>query len=192
MTPEDQKPEDVTSEAPATEAETADQGEHSTNDTPEGAAALEAAEAKAKEHWEEYLRASAELENVRRRAERDVANAHKFGLEKFASELLGVRDSLELGLASSQAESATVETVREGMELTLKQLSTVMDKFGIKQVDPTGLPFNPEQHEAVAMVEADADPNTVVNVMQRGYLLNDRLLRAAMVTVARPQPKTDD
>ncbi|MEC9406279.1 MAG: nucleotide exchange factor GrpE [Abyssibacter sp.] len=192
MTPEDQKPEDVTSEAPATEAETADQGEHSTNDTPEGAAALEAAEAKAKEHWEAYLRASAELENVRRRAERDVANAHKFGLEKFASELLGVRDSLELGLASSQAESATVETVREGMELTLKQLSTVMDKFGIKQVDPTGLPFNPEQHEAVAMVEADADPNTVVNVMQRGYLLNDRLLRAAMVTVARPQPKTDD
>lgn len=192
MTPEDQKPEDVTSEAPATEAETADQGEHSTNDTPEGAAALEAAEAKAKEHWEAYLRASAELENVRRRAERDVANAHKFGLEKFASELLGVRDSLELGLASSRAESATVETVREGMELTLKQLSTVMDKFGIKQVDPTGLPFNPEQHEAVAMVEADADPNTVVNVMQRGYLLNDRLLRAAMVTVARPQPKTDD
>ena len=195
MTPEDQKPEDVNSEAQAAEAETPEQSEPAAADAPEEGvtqAALDAAEAKAKEHWEAYLRASAELENVRRRAERDVANAHKFGLEKFASELLGVRDSLELGLASAQAESATVETVREGVELTLKQLASVMDKFGIKQVDPTGLPFNPEQQEAVAMVEADADPNTVVNVMQRGYLLNDRLLRAAMVTVAKPQPKSED
>ena len=123
---------------------------------------------------------------MRRRAERDVANAHKFGLEKFASELLGVRDSLELGLQSAQAENASVETVREGMQLTLKQLASVMDKFGIAPVDPTGLPFDPEKHEAVAMVESEADPNTVVAVMQRGYVLNERLLRAAMVTVAKP------
>lgn len=150
---------------------------------------LAAAEAKANEQRDAYLRTAAELENVRRRAERDVANAHKFGLEKFASELLGVRDSLELGLDSANGEAATVEKVREGMELTLKQLAGAMDKFGIRQIDPAGLPFDPEQHEAVAMVpKADVDPNTVVDVMQRGYALNERLLRAAMVTVAKAPP----
>ena len=169
MSPEDAKPEDATAEAAVPQADTPEQEQAAPADEQPTQAALDAAEAKAKEHWEAYLRASAELENVRRRAERDVANAHKFGLEKFASELLGVRDSLELG-----------------MQLTLKQLASVMDKFGIAPVDPTGLPFDPEKHEAVAMVESEADPNTVVAVMQRGYVLNERLLRAAMVTVAKP------
>lgn len=162
-------------------------------------AELEAAQTKAQDNWEAYLRASAELENVRRRAERDVANAHKFGLEKFAAELLGVRDSLELGLESAKSDQATIEKVREGMTLTLKQLAGAMDKFGIRQINPAGMPFDPEQHEAVAMVpKADADPNTIVDVMQRGYILNDRLLRAAMVTVAKappeasPEPSGDD
>jgi len=186
MSPEDAKPEDATAEAAVPQADTPEQEQAAPADEQPTQAALDAAEAKAKEHWETYLRASAELENVRRRAERDVANAHKFGLEKFASELLGVRDSLELGLQSAQAENASVETVREGMQLTLKQLASVMDKFGIAPVDPTGLPFDPEKHEAVAMVESEADPNTVVAVMQRGYVLNERLLRAAMVTVAKP------
>ena len=186
MSPEDAKPEDATAEAAVPQADTPEQEQAAPADEQPTQAALDAAEAKAKEHWEAYLRASAELENVRRRAERDVANAHKFGLEKFASELLGVRDSLELGLQSAQAENASVETVREGMQLTLKQLASVMDKFGIAPVDPPGLPFDPEKHEAVAMVESEADPNTVVAVMQRGYVLNERLLRAAMVTVAKP------
>ncbi len=186
MSPEDAKPEDATAEAAVPQADTPEQEQAAPADEQPTQAALDAAEAKAKEHWEAYLRASAELENVRRRAERDVANAPQFGLDKFASELLGVRDSLELGLQSAQAENASVETVREGMQLTLKQLASVMDKFGIAPVDPTGLPFDPEKHEAVAMVESEADPNTVVAVMQRGYVLNERLLRAAMVTVAKP------
>mgnify|MGYP000034418044 FL=1 len=136
MSPEDAKPEDATAEAAVPQADTPEQEQAAPADEQPTQAALDAAEAKAKEHWEAYLRASAELENVRRRAERDVANAHKFGLEKFASELLGVRDSLELGLQSAQAENASVETVREGMQLTLKQLASVMDKFGIAPVLP--------------------------------------------------------
>lgn len=185
MNPEDAKPEDTAADAATSQTESAEQAAPEPTEADPTQGALDAAEAKAREHWESYLRASAELENVRRRAERDVANAHKFGLEKFASELLGVRDSLELGLQSARADNASVETVREGMELTLKQLASVMEKFGIQQIDPTGLPFDPEKHEAVAMIEADADPNTVVNVMQRGYVLNERLLRAAMVAVAK-------
>ena len=149
-------------------------------------AALEAAEAKAKDHWDKVLRATADAENARRRAEREVAAAHKYGVERFARELLGARDSLELGLKSADAPEASAESLKEGMTLTLKQLTSAMDKMSITQVDPVGQPFNPEHHEAVTMLEnGDVAPNTVIDVMQKGYLLADRLLRPAMVVVAK-------
>lgn len=151
-------------------------------------ALLVAAEAKAKEHWDQLLRARADLENQRRRAERDVENAHKFALERFAQELLPVRDSLELGLAAAEgAEGAdAAEKLREGTEMTLKLLTAAMEKFGIHEVNPVNEPFNPDFHQAMAMQEStQAEPNTVLSVMQKGYTLNERLMRPAMVVVAK-------
>lgn len=143
------------------------------------AAALEKADA----NWELYLRSQAEIENVRRRAEKDLGNAHKFGVEKFASELLGVKDSLELGLS---VEDADAEKLREGTELTLKMLTQMMEKFNITAVDPVGESFDPNLHQAMTMQESSEHaPNTVIAVMQKGYLLNDRLMRPAMVIVAK-------
>lgn len=150
------------------------------------AAELEAARAKADENWNAYLRASAELENVRRRAERDVANAQRYALEKPISDLLGAIDSLELGLKSAEDESAGREAVIEGMRLTLKQLVQALERHGLSRVDPAGEAFDPEQHEAVSMVESDqVPPQHVLDVMQPGYRLNERLLRPAMVIVAK-------
>jgi len=151
---------------------------------------LQQAETKAQENWDKLLRVQAEMENVRRRAERDVENAHKYALEKFAAELLPVKDSLELGAAAAQKEDADVARLREGTELTLKLLEDALGKFGIKVVDPLEQPFNPEFHQAMSMIEApDKKPNTVVAVMQKGYTLNERLLRPAMVVVARTPEK---
>lgn len=148
--------------------------------------ALQEAQAKAQEHWDRLARASAELDNVRKRADREVESARKYALEKFATELLAVRDSLEMGLASSREAGDAHDTHVQGMELTLKMLVGVMDKFGIKPIEPVGEPFNPEFHEAMSMQESSAQaPNTVLSVMQKGYVLNDRLLRPAMVVVAR-------
>lgn len=152
---------------------------------------LEDARAKADEHWNQLLLAKAETENVRRRARQDTENAHKFGLEKFALELLPVKDSLEMGLASADAdkESSSDETVthlKEGTELTLKMLVSALEKFGIEAVDPIGDTFDPALHQAMAMQEsADHKPNTVMAVMQKGYQLNERLLRPAMVVVSK-------
>lgn len=147
---------------------------------------LEDARNKADEHWNQLLRIQAELENTRRRAERDVENAHKFGLEKFAQELLPVKDSLELGLAAASGDEENITQLREGTELTLKMLSGVMEKFGITEVNPEGEPFNPELHQAMTMQEsAEHQPNTVMMVMQKGYLLNERLVRPAMVVVSK-------
>lgn len=138
---------------------------------------------KAEKNWELYLRAQADLENARRRAERDVENAHKYALEKFAQELLGVKDSLELGLS---AEDADADKLKEGSALTLKMLTLVMEKFQIQVVDPVGEEFDPNLHQAMTtQVSAEHAPNTVITVMQKGYLLNDRLLRPAMVIVAK-------
>jgi len=146
---------------------------------------LNEAEAKATEHWEHVLRLQAELENTRRRAERDVQGAHKYALEKFVNELLPVKDSLEMGEAAAQVEDADLEKVREGIELTLKMMSDVMSKFGVAEVNPVGQPFNPDLHQAMSMQDVpDARPNTVVAVYQKGYQLNDRLVRPAMVVVA--------
>ena len=151
--------------------------------TPE---ALAAAQQRAEENWDKFVRTQAELENLKRRAEKDVQNAHKFGLEKFARELIPVADSLELGLSVEAVDLPEVQKLREGMELTLKQLIDTLSKFHVKQIDPMGEKFNPEQHQAMAMQPTDeAEPNTVIKVYQKGYLLNDRLLRPAMVVVAQ-------
>lgn len=147
---------------------------------------LEEARNKAAENWDQVLRVQAELENSRRRAQRDVESAHKYALEKFALELLPVKDSLEMGLDAASSEDANVEKLREGTELTLKMLANAMEKFGIKEVNPVGEPFDPEQHQAMTMQESEEhEPNTVIAVMQKGYLLNDRLIRPAMVVVCK-------
>jgi molecular chaperone GrpE len=141
---------------------------------------------KADEHWNQCLRLQAELENQRKRSERDVAQAHKFALEKFAAELLPVRDSLEMGVTAAAEGSASVEHLREGSELTLKMLTSALEKYNINEINPINEKFNPEYHEAMSMQErADVAPNTVVTVVQKGYLLNDRLIRPAMVIVSR-------
>jgi molecular chaperone GrpE len=173
----------------AVEAEAAAGEEQATEEasSEELARLLEEAHAKAEENWEQVLRVQAELENSQRRAKRDVENAHKFGLEKFAMELLPVKDSLEMGLAAAEGSDHEVaDKLREGTELTLKMFAAAMEKFGIQEVNPQGEPFNPEWHQAMTMQEsAEHAPNTVLAVMQKGYLLNDRLLRPAMVVVSK-------
>jgi len=150
---------------------------------------LAEAEAKAKEHWDQLLRVKAEQENLRRRHEREVQNAHKYALERFAQELLPVIDSLELGAEAAAGEGATMEKVREGTELTLKMLLSTIEKFGIQAVHPEGEPFNPEYHQAMSMLESPEHAvNTVMNVMQKGYTLNERLIRPAMVVVSKGEP----
>lgn len=146
-------------------------------------ALLAAAEAKAAENWDRYLRTAAEIENVRKRSARDVEHAHRFALERFSTDLLAVRDALELGLESS--ESADVESLLEGSQATLKQLATVMERFGIEVVNPAGEPFDPERHEAISVQPSDdMEPGSVITVVQKGYVLNGRLLRPALVIVA--------
>ena len=147
---------------------------------------LEQARAKADEHYDQMMRAHAELENLKRRHERDLENAHKYGLDKFVAELLGVWDSLELGYNAAQDESADVHKLREGTELTLKMLGDAMGKFGVEQIDPLNQPFDPELHQAMSMLpRADVPANTVVAVVQKGYTLNGRLVRPAMVMVSQ-------
>lgn len=180
----------------ASEQEVAEQSEQSGEATTEQEATensvedlalmLQEARNKAAENWDQVLRVQAELENSRRRAQRDVESAHKYALEKFALELLPVKDSLEMGLDAASSEDANVEKLREGTELTLKMLANAMEKFGIKEVNPVGEPFDPEQHQAMTMQESEEhEPNTVIAVMQKGYLLNDRLIRPAMVVVCK-------
>jgi len=148
----------------------------------EPADALAAAQAKADENWDSYVRALAEVDNVRKRASRDVENAHKFALERFGKELLAVKDTLEMGLA---VEGASIESLLEGSNATLKLLSGTLERFGIVEVDPAGEPFDPELHEAISMQPSDnVEPGSVVIVVQKGYTLNGRLLRPAMVVVA--------
>ena len=144
--------------------------------------ALAELQAKADENWERYLRASAEVENIRKRAGRDVENAHKFALERFGKELLAVKDTLEMGLA---VEGASVESLLAGSNATLKLLGSTLERFGIVEVDPAGEPFDPDFHEAISMQPSDdVEPGSVVTVVQKGYTLNGRLLRPAMVIVA--------
>ena len=140
------------------------------------------AELKAEEHHDAWLRAKAETENVRRRAQEDIAKAAKFAVEKFASELLAVKDSLEAALAT---ETPSVESLKSGSELTLKQLVAAFEKSNLREVNPLGEKFDPNFHQAISMVESEQEPNTVVTVLQKGYLLADRVLRPALVIVAK-------
>jgi molecular chaperone GrpE len=145
---------------------------------------LREAELKAAEHHDAWLRAKAEAENIRKRAQEDIAKAHKYGIERFASELLAVKDSLEAALA---AENATLEALRGGVELTLRQLEAVFERQAIREINPVGEKFDPHRHQAISMLPSDKEPNTVINVLQKGYALNDRVIRPALVTVAKPK-----
>lgn len=143
---------------------------------------LRQAELSAQEHHDAWLRARAETDNVRKRSQTEISNAHKFAVENFAGELLAVKDSLEAALAS---ENATTDSLRSGVELTLKQLRSVFEKFNVKEIDPAGEKFDPHRHQAISTVQSDLEPNTVVQVLQKGYQLHERVLRPALVTVAK-------
>ena len=138
------------------------------------------------EQKDSVLRAAAEEQNVRRRAQRDVENAHKFALEKFANDLLPVVDTLERALDAQSGDEEAAKAMREGVELTLKMLLDALKKHGVEQLDPVGEPFNPQEHEAMSMQpNPDMEPNTVMAVLQKGYSLNGRLVRPAMVIVSK-------
>ena len=143
---------------------------------------LRQAELSAQEHHDAWLRARAETDNIRKRSQTEISNAHKFAVENFASELLAVKDSLEAALAS---ENATAESLKSGVELTLRQLKSVFEKFNLKEIDPVGEKFDPHRHQAISTVQSDLEPNTVVQVLQKGYQLHERVLRPALVTVAK-------
>ena len=181
-------------------AEAAPEEETATEDSAEAApeSEVEALKARAQEFQEQMLRSQAEMQNVRRRAEIDVEKAHKFALEKFVKELLPVADSLEKAVESTEGHESAgelVASIREGVEMTLNLFMGSLGKFNVVQLNPVGEPFDPQQHEAMSMVPApDAEPNSVVAVVQKGYTLNDRLVRPAMVVVAKAEdaPKIDE
>jgi molecular chaperone GrpE len=144
---------------------------------------LSATEAKLAEMHDAFMRAKAEGENIRRRAQEDVSKAHKFAIESFAEAMVPVRDSLEMAL---KHETPSIESLKEGVEMTLKQLSSAFEKNRLMEIMPApGEKLDPMKHQAVAVVPADQDPNTVVNVLQKGYMIADRLLRPAIVTAAQ-------
>ena len=181
MNPE--RPEEAVEDAQDdAQAETPEAEVEATDEATDPETTLAEVQAKADENWERYVRAVAETDNVRKRATRDVENAHKFALERFGKELLAVKDSLEMGIA---ADGASVESLIEGSNATLKLLGTTLERFGIVEVDPEGEPFDPEFHEAISMQPSDkVEPGSVVTVVQKGYTLNGRLMRPAMVIVA--------
>jgi molecular chaperone GrpE len=155
---------------------------------------LEAARQETAENLDKFLRAKAESENIRRRAENDVTNAHKYALERFVGEILAVKDSLELARTVDIKEEnhKALEKMHEGLDLTLKLMDGIFQKFGLTTMDPAGEKFDPEKHQAISMVESgEIAPNHVINVVQKGYQLHDRVLRPAMVVVARAKSTTD-
>jgi molecular chaperone GrpE len=152
------------------------------------AKALAEATAKADENYDLYVRAKAEMENIRRRSAEDVLKANKFGVEKIADALLAVKDSMDAALV---VENTSVESFKTGVELTARQLAQVFEKFSIVEINPAGQKFDPTKHQAIAALESDQAPNTVVNVMQKGYLLHERVLRPALVAVAKEKTPTN-
>ncbi|MFM0036311.1 nucleotide exchange factor GrpE [Paraburkholderia strydomiana] len=179
-------PADETARQAAEAAAPQDPAVNAAADAPASAeqAALAEAQAKITELQESFLRAKAETENVRRRAQEDVAKAHKFAIESFAEHLLPVVDSLEAAVAHS---SDDLQKVREGVELTLRQLTGALEKGRVVALNPVGEKFDPHRHQAISMVPADQEPNTVVAVLQKGFVIADRVLRPALVTVAAPK-----
>ena len=139
-----------------------------------------------KDYWDQMMRLRAEIDNNRKRAERDIESAHKYALKNFVENLLPVIDSMEMGQTAASADNATLESIREGTALTTNMLIQVLEKNGLEQIDPVGEIFDPEKHQAISMIEVEgAKTNTIVDVMQKGFLLNDRLVRPAMVVVAK-------
>lgn len=186
---QNQQPEQPQAELPNQPEATAAPAPESSDPTPTGGdvmpsleEALRQAELLASEHHDAWLRAKAETENVRRRAQDDIAKASKFAAEKFAQAMLPVKDSLEAALAT---ENTTVESLREGVELTLKQLVSAFSGAGLTEESPAGQKFDPNKHQAISAVEAEGEPNTVINVLQKGYLLNERMIRPALVIVSK-------
>lgn len=177
MQQEDQTPQDEAKAQEQPQSET-----RNVDVTPSLEEALQTAERKAQEHYDAWMYAKAESENIRRRAMDDVDKARKYALEKFSGELLAVKDSLE---AAISVENATLESYRDGVELTLKQLASVFEKFNLVELNPVGEKFDPNRHQAIGAIESDAEPNTVINVLQKGYMLNERILRPALVMVAK-------
>ena len=146
---------------------------------------LETLQAKADGYLNDLMRARADADNLRKRTMRDIENAHKYGQERFITEMLPVKDSMDLGLSAAQ-NATDVTTLREGMELTLKAFNQALERLGVAEVNPAGEKFNPELHKAISMQARDAEPNTVITVVQKGYRLHERLLRPALVIVAGP------
>lgn len=147
---------------------------------------LEKAQATIKEYWDQVMRLRAEIENNRKRAGRDVENAHKYALKSFVENLLPIIDSMEMGQVAAEADNATLESIREGTDLTMNMFVQVLQKNGLEQIDPVGEKFDPERHQAISMIEVKGSKsNTVVEVMQKGFALNERLIRPAMVVVAK-------
>jgi len=176
---DDENPEQVTEDS----AQEEEQLESPENIADSIEAQLEDAQAKASENWEHFIRAKAEMDNLRRRNAKDVENAHKYGIEKFVTELLPVIDGMSMGLAT---EDASAESLREGMVMTLDMLEKMMEKLGIEEIDPMNEKFDAEKHQAMTMQpNAEVEPNTVIAVMQKGYSLNGRLIRPAMVMVSK-------
>lgn len=169
-------------ESAAAETPAAPEPAHQPETMPSLEEMLKAAELKAAEHHDAWLRAKAEGENIRRRAQEDIAKAGKFAAEKFAGELLAVKDSLEAALANPDQD---VAALRAGVELTLKQLVSAFEKSNVKELNPLEQKFDPHQHQAISQVEAEGEPNRVINVLQKGYALHDRILRPALVVVSK-------
>jgi molecular chaperone GrpE len=177
----DQTPTDSTT-PPTSAAESADQKATPKDPTADLTIKLAEAEAAAVNAKDEWLRAKAETENIRRRAAEDVLKAQKFGVEKMADALLAVKDSMDAAL---KVENPSVDSYKQGVELTARQLASVFDKFSIVELDPVGQKFDPTKHQAIATVDSEQEANTVVSVMQKGYTLHERVLRPALVTVAK-------
>ena len=147
---------------------------------------LAEAQLKIKDYWDQIVRLNAEMDNHRKRAERDVENAHKYAIKNFSEALIPVCDSMEMGIEASRSETASLESIKEGMEMTMTMFTQMLEKNGITAIDPIGEKFDPERHQAMSMQESpDHEPNTIMAVMQKGYLIKDRLIRPAMVMVSK-------
>ena len=180
-------PELATEDASVADAQDAPEGEQPADEMSLLQEQLEAAEAAAGMARDELLRVQAEMQNLRRRTEQDIEKAHKFGQEKFSTELLAVMDNLERSAAAAEAsEDEAVQAIKEGVELTLKGFMGCFKRFNIEAVDPLGEPFDPQLHQAMSIQESpDAEPNSVIAVMQKGYTLHGRVIRPAMVMVSK-------
>ena len=180
-------PELATEEASVADEQDAPEGEQPADEINHLQEQLEAAEAAAGMARDELLRVQAEMQNLRRRTEQDIEKAHKFGQEKFSTELLAVMDNLERSAAAAEAsEDEAVQAIKEGVELTLKGFKDCFKRFNIEAVDPLGEPFDPQLHQAMSIQESpDAEPNSVIAVMQKGYTLHGRVIRPAMVMVSK-------